>query len=326
MKKRVFNILKVLPMQSRLKILKILAGWKNARDIQKRDKDIAQDYASLKARFKATHGRELNLEVPRLFNEKVQWRKLRDPNPMFALVSDKTLAKGWAEERLGENLSVPDLFVVSDPIDLPEDIATTDCMLKVTHASGRNIVIRAAECRSRTDIVLEIAWMLYRDYGHNLHEGHYQEIDRKIVAEPLLVDSEGNPPSSLRVHSFDGKPFCFQYDTADFDPIVRKATQSVSVFLTPDWELLPVTRDGMIPDDFTRPAPLLLPKVLDAAQKLSCDFDYMRVDFFLLGEELFLSELSLFPSSGFRLFEPESFAEEMGDAWTLRNVASKGGS
>jgi hypothetical protein len=46
-------------------------------------------------------GRELNLLRPRLFSEKVQWRKLFDLDPRFAIMSDKLAARGYIARIVG---------------------------------------------------------------------------------------------------------------------------------------------------------------------------------------------------------------------------------
>jgi hypothetical protein len=46
----------------------------------------------IKSTFKKRLGYDLNLQEPKTFNEKIQWIKLNDKNPLKALCTDKYLS------------------------------------------------------------------------------------------------------------------------------------------------------------------------------------------------------------------------------------------
>ena len=60
------------------------------------------DEEFLKRKFKASMGKELNLENPTTFNEKLQWIKLHDRNPAYIVMADKHLVKEYVAEKLGK--------------------------------------------------------------------------------------------------------------------------------------------------------------------------------------------------------------------------------
>lgn len=45
--------------------------------------------------------RKLDLTAPKLFTEKIQWRKLYDRDPAYAVLADKRAAKEWAAKKIG---------------------------------------------------------------------------------------------------------------------------------------------------------------------------------------------------------------------------------
>ena len=62
------------------------------------------DKTVLKALYKIRTGKKLNLENPETFNEKLQWLKLHDRNPLYTILVDKYEAKEYIAEA-GEDQS-----------------------------------------------------------------------------------------------------------------------------------------------------------------------------------------------------------------------------
>ena len=60
------------------------------------------DKPYLKIQYKAFFGCELNLDKPKTFNEKLQWLKLHDRNPLFTILADKYAIREYIKENLGE--------------------------------------------------------------------------------------------------------------------------------------------------------------------------------------------------------------------------------
>ena len=61
------------------------------------------DYPSaMKKWYKKVTGRELNLENPRTYDEKIQWLKVNDSTRKKARLADKYLVRKWIEKKLGK--------------------------------------------------------------------------------------------------------------------------------------------------------------------------------------------------------------------------------
>ena len=65
----------------------------------------------LKKWYKKRTGKELNLENPQNFNEKIQWLKLYDNSPLKTKLADKYLVREWIKEKIGEEYLIPLLGV-----------------------------------------------------------------------------------------------------------------------------------------------------------------------------------------------------------------------
>ena len=94
--------------------LKISSGFYDGMD----------DETFLKMAYKRKFGKELDLNNPVTFNEKLQWLKLNDQKPEYTEMVDKFLAKKYVASIIGQEHIIPTLGVWShfDDIDFEEDI------------------------------------------------------------------------------------------------------------------------------------------------------------------------------------------------------------
>ena len=81
------------------------------------------DSTYIKLRYRFLMGKKLNLKEPQTFQEKLQWLKLYDHNPLYTTLVDKILVKDYVASKVGEKYVIPLLAVW----DKPEDIEAT-CM------------------------------------------------------------------------------------------------------------------------------------------------------------------------------------------------------
>ena len=81
-------------------------------------------------------GRPLNLENPTTFNEKIQWLKLHDRNPLHTTLVDKYAVKKWVAKCIGDEYIIPTLGVWKSFADIDFDELPDKFVLKCTHDSG----------------------------------------------------------------------------------------------------------------------------------------------------------------------------------------------
>ena len=77
------------------------------------------DEQYLKKMFRARMGHDLNLVSPETFNEKIQWLKLNDRNPLYTKLVDKYAVREYVKEVIGEEYLVP---IVGGPWDSVDEI------------------------------------------------------------------------------------------------------------------------------------------------------------------------------------------------------------
>ena len=93
-------------------------------------------------RYNHHMGRRPRLFRPRRFSEKMQWRKLFDLDPIYAVFSDKVATREYVAQRVGSDAVVPMLWLGNDPAALPLETLRPPYIIKCSHGSGWNIVVR----------------------------------------------------------------------------------------------------------------------------------------------------------------------------------------
>ena len=65
------------------------------------------DQLYLSAMWRAYFHKKLDWKNPKSFNEKVQWLKVKDRNPLYPTLVDKYAVRAWIKEKIGEEYLVP---------------------------------------------------------------------------------------------------------------------------------------------------------------------------------------------------------------------------
>ncbi len=97
------NITEVLKVSIRFRLIRGLTARKLLNWVP--------DKLFLKLLYKEKMGKKLNLENPKTFNEKLQWLKLYDRNPVYTQMVDKFEAKNYVATKFGEQYIIPTLGV-----------------------------------------------------------------------------------------------------------------------------------------------------------------------------------------------------------------------
>src|SRR5208282_2681062 len=96
----------------------------------------------VRADYRRVTGRAPALLRPRRFSEKMQWRKLFELDPTFAILSDKLAARDFVAARIGPGRQAEVLWVGNDADAIPFDRLLPPYALKSTHAAGQTIIVR----------------------------------------------------------------------------------------------------------------------------------------------------------------------------------------
>ena len=130
----------------------------------------------LKREYRYSMGRELDLENPKLYTEKLQWLKLYDQRPEYTTMVDKYAVKQYIADRIGQEYVIPLLGVWDRVEDIDFDSLPDRFVLKTTHDSGGLVICKD---KSQLDIRAakkKISYFLKRKYYDYNREWPYKNV------------------------------------------------------------------------------------------------------------------------------------------------------
>jgi hypothetical protein len=265
--------------------------------------------------YRRAHGRAPALLRPSRFTEKMQWRKLFELDPAFAVLSDKVAARAFVAARIGPGRQADLLWVGDDPDAIPFDRLVPPYVLKSTHASGQVVIVRDA---AALDIAAARAaargWLAYC-HGTSMNEPAYVHLPRRLIIERLLLCPDGVAPLERRVLVFDGRVAFIRTTTSGADG--RPCFGDVHA---PDWTRLPITWESPVhPSPLPRPA--RLDEIITLAERLGAGLSHCRVDMYDCGDRLMIGEITLYSQSGLAVYPDPAHDLALGAPWTIRRPA-----
>lgn len=264
------------------------------------------DEAYLKLCFRAYVGHDLDLNNPKTFNEKLQWLKLHDRNPLYTTLVDKCEVKKWIASRIGEEYVIPTLGVwdMADEIDF--DALPERFVLKCTHDSGSTVICKD---RGRFDIdsaKRKLKKALGRNFYWGGREWPYKNVKPRIIAEQFLEpDSTGDVP--------DYKLFRFSNGRIVTLCMTDRFTGAglTETFFDEEWRPMEL-KEGGYPTRPNLPKPQRFEEMKRLADALAEGLPFVRVDFYESEGRCLFGEMTLHPKSGFERFNSEEWSVEFG--------------
>ncbi len=279
--------------------------WKDLReDLRRRwAQRWIDDRRYLEMLYREQFERDPNLDHPTGFNEKILLKILHDRRPYLTLFADKLRVREYVR-RTAPALRFPQLYGWADRAEeLPFETLPETFVFKANHGSGWNLVVDAKSAFTRRDLVrLGRSWLAW-DFTLVGREWAYRDVRRALYAEELLIDPPHAVPPDYKVFVFGGKARVIQVDR-------DRATRHMQVLYDPDWQLVP----GTVAADqgAALPRPALLDTMLAASEALSAGVDFVRVDLYLIGGEIYFGELTSTPNKGLCPFNPPALDELFG--------------
>lgn len=268
------------------------------------------DEEYLRRMFLASIGKPLDLDNPITFNEKLQWLKLHDRNPLYTTLVDKYAVKAWVAERIGEQYVVPTYAKWNRAEDIDVTALPEKFVLKTNHDNGG-----IAICRNKATFDLAVAKKqlskrLKRNFYWGSREWPYKDVAPCVFAEEYLEqDASSAVPNDYKVLCFGGTPRLIELHRG------RGTRFQTQDFYDTDWNLTSISQSGVgnykataIP---TNPPSSLL-QMLEYSSKLAEGMAHVRVDWYDLGDRLLFGEMTFYDGAGFDPFDNVADDELLG--------------
>jgi hypothetical protein len=264
-------------------------------------------YASF--RYWLEFDRSPDLKNPQTFSEKIQYIKLYERTELRKLVADRIRVREFVSERTGDNHLIPLIGNYEELTRNVWDSLPDQFVLKANHGCGMLEIVKDKQITNYRRIYRETEKWKQTDYSKIGREWVYKNLPRTIVAEDLLLDTTGSIPEDYKFFCFHGQVKIIQIDFNRFGDQRRNLYDK-------EFNLLDAT---LLYPNYDRPVekPDNLEQAIEIAETLSAAFNFIRVDLYLMENNIYFGELTNYPGNGFVQFSPKSFDYKTGSLLKL---------
>ena len=254
-------------------------------------------------------GEKPNLEHPQKFTEKILWMKLYGRNPAYTQMVDKYEVKKYVAEHIGQQYVIPAYGVWHNFDEIDFNQLPDQFILKCNHDSGSYAI-----CENKTTFDKEkarniLSSALKKNFFWIFREWAYKNVDRRILAEQYIPTLGKRDSVEYKLMCFDGKvesiTICsgiphqvsnpWNYDNYSRD------------WKRQDWHTINNKPTGK---DFKKPAEM--DEIIALSEKLSKGIPHVRVDWYIVDGQIYFSEFTFYPLSGYIKFEPKEWDLKIG--------------
>lgn len=279
---------------------------------------IIPDKIAIQNKFRKKMGYKLDLTNPVDFNEKLQWLKLYDRKKEYTECADKFKARNYIKKVLGEDAEkylVPLVFHTKNVKDLrPENMPDYPVIIKTNHDQGGFKIIWDKNNVDWKQIQMFFKNRLKWNHYWNNREWPYKNVKRRIVVEKLM-SVNGELPMDIKIYCFHGEVKFLQLAKLDVNGS-RKG-----VFIDNKQQVIKnkIHQDNYYPELTSFPKPLpLFDELINIAKKISNQRIFLRVDLYLIDDNVYIGEMTFTPTAGFIKYFTPSFLKEIG-SWLVIN-------
>lgn len=269
-------------------------------------KKIIPDKLYLKFIYKIKIGKSLNLKNPKTFNEKLQWLKLYDRNPLYTKLVDKYEVKDYVANIIGKEHVIPTIGVYDSFDDINFEKLPKQFVIKCTHDSGGLVIVKDKNKLDIEKAKKKINKSLKKNYYYCGREWPYKNVKPRIIIEKYMEDNKTKELRDYKFFCFNGIPK-FMFLATD-----RQKNQTKFNFYDMNFNLLPFTQGH--PNDLRKISkPEKFDEMVALSKKLSVNIPHVRVDFYEINGKVYFGEMTFYHYSGFTKFDPEEWDEKFGN-------------
>lgn len=264
--------------------------------------DWMPDKLYLRWMYYACFGKKLDLKHPVTYNEKLQWIKLYDHNPLYTQLVDKYAVRDYIAKKIGEEYLIPLLGRWDNPRQIDFDALPEQFVLKCNHDSGSVIICKDKSKFDQEKAIHHLERCLKRGTYHYGREWPYVNVKPCVIAEAYMEDAAYHELRDYKFFAFDGEVKALFIATDRMD----KSKPTAFDFFDAEYHHLDL-RHGHPNAEVLPQKPMNFDEMIKLAQKLSAGLPEIRVDFYEVNGKTYFGELTLFHHAGFVPFDPEKW-------------------
>ncbi len=259
----------------------------------------------------------IDFNNPRTFNEKLQWLKLNDRQPIYTTLVDKLKMKDWLKSKVGDGYTIPTLGVWDKPEDIEFDKLPNQFVLKWNHDSGSIVICKDKENFDKAEAIAKLRHGAQFNGFWYGREWPYLNVPPKVFAEPYMEDSATHELRDYKVFTFNGEAKLLLIASERQKPGVDTKFDFYDMNLE-HVDMRNQHENAAIPPE----PPQSFPIMKELAEKISKGFVHLRVDFYEVDGKVYIGELTLYHGSGIMTFSPDKWYKILGD-WIDLNRCKK---
>ena len=262
----------------------------------------------LKLRYRLTFKKKLDLKTPKTYNEKLQWMKVYDHNPLYRELVDKYGVRKHIADRIGEEYLIPLLGVWDRFEDVDFDSLPNEFVMKCTHDSGSVFICRDKSKIDMPALRRQMKDAMKRSQYRAGREWAYKGLKPRIIAEKFMVDD-----SCIGLKDY--KFFCFDGEVKAMFVATDRGVEGEDVkfdFFDKEYNHLPM-KHGHENAKTIPQRPENLEGMVALAEKLSQGLRQVRVDLYNINGKIYFGEMTFYHHCGFVPFAPEEWDYTFGE-------------
>ena len=267
------------------------------------------DKTYISLHYRASMGKKINWKNPKTYNEKLQWLKLYDHNPLYTTLVDKYAVKKYVADRIGEKFVIPTLGVWNHFDDIDFDALPDQFVLKCTHDSGGLVIVTD---KANFDVVAtkrKIEDALGSDFYKTCREWPYKNVTPRIIAEQYMLDDRLGELKDYKFFCFSGTPK-YLFVASDRN----KGKQEVKFdYFDINFKRLPLRQAAHPNSTYHIERPQKYDEMLRIATELSKGIPQVRIDLYEVNGRVYFGEYTFFHHGGMVPFIPEEWDYRFGE-------------
>lgn len=255
-----------------------------------------------KLKFYSKHDYWPDLAHPRSLMEKIVWLLRNDRNPIRAVVADRCKVRDFVAEKAPECKLPRHLWVGKELTQEVWDKLPAKFVIKGNHGSQMSHIVDKSQDSYDTVKAETVQW-LNTNYEDFFGEWVYACADRVLVVEEKLELNAIIPPDWKFICG-NGRVLMVQLDIGRFVNHVRNLYDRDFKLYEGATIAFPLGPKVDKPEGWE--------KAVAIAEKLAAPFDLIRVDLYLMGDEIYFGELTNYPGAGWDALKPTELDFELG--------------
>lgn len=273
---------------------------------------LISDEKAVKKYYKKKSGKELDLNNPQTFSEKLNWYKLNDRNPLMAKCADKVAVHEYVTEK-GYADCLNEVYGIYDRVqDIDYDSLPNQFVIKAAHGSHMNYIVKDKNTFDWKHAKKMMKTWLHQDIYWSGREWVYKDLPKRIIIERYLEDKLNDLPD-YKFFCFHGKPIYLQIDVGRYKKHYRSyfdmSKKQVDIN---DNDSFPRIGNELPMNDN------VFNEMLRMCEDLSSPFQEVRVDFYTVNNKIYFGELTFFDGGGSTLFLPDEWNYKFSENWIVK--------